>query len=190
VLLIEELLIDPRRRDYAAKPEADALTERDALQEAQLLNVRMDPVRASAWFLFDCRGALQIEMGNTAVIAAHGVRRLSWEAEQTGRLTAWTVVDSDPGVSDGMWSLSLAFVPDAQLDVQAASAEFFVGDVPGCDEAPPDYTEADDETIAAGFPQWRSTFEPVHAVFLDSGWPERALEQPRRLWRRGGRAEG
>jgi hypothetical protein len=42
------------------------------------------------------------------------------------------------------------------------------GDVPGCDEGPPDYTEADDETIAAGFPQWKSTFEPVHAVFLDS----------------------
>ena len=54
------------------------------------------------------------------------------------------------------------FVPGGQ-----GSAEFFVRNVPGCDEAPPNYTEADDATIRAGLPSWTSTFEPVHAVFLD-----------------------
>jgi hypothetical protein len=66
-----------------------------------------------------------------------------------------------------MWSFSLAFVPSARMELEADSVEFFVGNVPGCDEAPPDYTEADDATIRAGLPSWSSTFEPVHAVFLD-----------------------
>ena len=166
-MLIEELLVDPRRREHAAMPEADALTESGALQEAQLLDVRLDVLRSTAWLLFDCRGALQIEMGNTAVISAHGVRRLSWVAKARGRLTSWSVVASNPSVIDSTWSLSLAFAPNARLELEAESAEFFVGDVAGCDEAPPDYTEADDETIRAGLPNWSSTFAPVHAVFLD-----------------------
>ena len=49
---IEQLLLDPRR-EHAAIPEADALTESDALQEVQLLDVRLDALRSTAWLLFD-----------------------------------------------------------------------------------------------------------------------------------------
>ncbi|HEY2668291.1 MAG TPA: hypothetical protein VGK51_15785 [Actinomycetota bacterium] len=171
LLSIEALLMDPRRRKYAAMPEADPLTESDALQEAQLVDVRLDVVRSTAWLLFDCRGALQMQMGNTAVLGAHGVRSFSWRGEPRGAFTAWTVVGSEPVAKDGVWSLSLPFVPRARLDMEAASAEFFVGNVPGGDQAPPDYTEADDATIRAGVPSWISEFEPVHAVFLDPAPP-------------------
>jgi hypothetical protein len=54
----------------------------------------------------------------------------------------------------------------AASNLEADSSEFFVGNVPGCGEAPPDYTEGDDATIRGGLPIWTSTFEPVHAVFL------------------------
>jgi hypothetical protein len=60
-----------------------------------------------------------------------------------------------------------AFVPSTRLELEADSAEFFVGNVPGGDEAPPNHMEADDATIRAGLPSWTSTFEPVHAVLLD-----------------------
>jgi hypothetical protein len=120
---IEELLVDPRRREHAAMPEADALTQSDALREAQLLDVRFDALRSSVWLLFDCRGALQIEMGNTAVIVAHGLRRFSWTGQPRGRLTAWTVVSSEPVARRGMWSFSLAFVPSARMELEADSAE-------------------------------------------------------------------
>jgi hypothetical protein len=106
-------------------------------------------------------------MGNTAVIVAYGLHRLSWVGQPRGRLTAWTVVRSEAVAKGGTWSLSLGFVPSAQLELEAGSCEFFVGNVPGCDEAPPNYTEADDATIRAGLPSWTSTFESVHAVFLD-----------------------
>jgi hypothetical protein len=188
---IDELLDDPRRREQAAMPEADALTETDALQEAQLLDVRLDALRSTVWLLFDCRGALQIQMGNTAVIVAYGLHRLSWVGQPRGRLTAWTVVRSTPVARDGVWSLSLGFVPSGGLELEADSSEFFVGNVPGCDEAPPNYTEKDDATIRAGLPGWTSTFEPVHAVFLGPapsdggliGW--RALLALKRQTRRG-----
>jgi hypothetical protein len=165
LMRIEELLVDPRRREHAAMPEADALTEIDALQEAQLLDVRLDALRSTVLAALRLPGGVA-DMGNTAVIVAQGLRRLSWTGQPRGRLTAWTVVGSEPVASGGMWSLSLAFVPSAGLELEADSAEYFVGNVPGCDEAPPNYTEADDATIRAGLPSWSSTFEPVHAVFL------------------------
>jgi hypothetical protein len=113
---IDELLDDPRRHGHAAMPEADALTETDALQEAELLDVRLDALRSTVSLLFDCRGALQIRMGNTAVIVGHGVHRISWVGQPRGRLTARTVVRSEPVARDGMWSLSLGFVPSGRLE--------------------------------------------------------------------------
>jgi hypothetical protein len=40
--------------------------EHNALQEAGLVVLRLDAVQAWAALLFDCRGALQIELANTA----------------------------------------------------------------------------------------------------------------------------
>jgi hypothetical protein len=49
----------------------------------------------------------------------------------------------------------------------ATSAEFFVGDIPGLPEAPPDFTEDDEETVAAGMPAWNAPFHPIWATFID-----------------------
>jgi len=159
--------VDSGRLSYAASPEMDALTEPGALQEAQFIAGRLDAVRSQVWLLFDCRGALQIQMGNTAIIVAKVVRRFAWQAKPTGGPTAWTIVGSEPAAAEGVWSLSLTFVPEGRLEIEAEAAEFFVGNVPGGDDAPPDFGEADDEAIRAGLPGWQSIFEPVHAVFLD-----------------------
>jgi hypothetical protein len=58
---IEDLLCDPRRREFAAVPEVDALAGPGALQEASLIAVGVDAVWSRAWLLLDCRGALHIE---------------------------------------------------------------------------------------------------------------------------------
>jgi hypothetical protein len=78
------------------------------------------------------------------------------------------VVGSEPATHVNQWSLKLFFAPDASLEIEAGAAEFYVGNVPGCDAAQPDFSEADDESIRAGLAQWESEFEVVHAVFLDS----------------------
>lgn len=70
----------------------DPFTERDALQEAQLLALRFDAVTGTAALLFELRVALQMREGNTGVLAATDVRRLVWSgAERPMPFTAWTV---------------------------------------------------------------------------------------------------
>lgn len=168
---IQEMLRDSARRQFAAQPESDALIEADALREAQLLDVHVDVLRSTVYLLFDCRGALQIEMGNTAIIVARGLERISWNGSPRGPRTAWSVVGWEPRLDAGRWLLASDFFPLARLELSASTAEFYVGDVPGCDGPPPDYTDADDETVRAGIASWESTFEPVHATFLDPQSP-------------------
>ena len=142
-----DLLVDPGRRRFAAVPEADPLSEEDVLREVQLLDVRFEVSTGSAWLLLDLRGAVSFMEGNTAVLGVHGVRELSWQGDQPGRWTANMVVGSRP-VADGH-GVDLATTPGGELRVRGTSSEFWVGDTPGGDEAPPDFTADDDSTIRA-----------------------------------------
>jgi hypothetical protein len=166
---IEDLLSDAERRRFAAQPEADPLTEPGALQEAQLLDVRVDAVTSTVRLLFDLRTSLQFMMGNTAVLVAHGVREFRWLAEpRTTVRTAWNVVASEPSSRGRFFCLEVGFVPNAQLTLVAESAEFYLGDVVGLRDTPPDFGRDDESSIGAGLADWRSPFTPIHAVFLDA----------------------
>lgn len=163
---IDELFRDPNRKRFAAQAEADVFAEKAALQEAQLQDVHFDVLRSTAYLLFDCRGALQISMGNTAVVVAGGIGLLSWDGRHRGPRTAWSVVGWDPDVKDGKWTVSAAFVPYAHMNLSADWAEVYIGNVPGCDEPQPDYGEATEIEMLEGLAGWRSEFEVVHAMFL------------------------
>jgi hypothetical protein len=161
------LLPDPQLRRFAAKPEMDPLTEDDALQEAQLLDVRFDALRSTVGLLFELRLALQLREGNTGVLVGRGLRELSWTAgSRSTHRTAWTVGGSLPRNESQLFGLQLGLWPNARLVLRAESASFFVGDVPGLDRIP-NYAEDDDATIRAHLASWESEFVPVHAVFLD-----------------------
>ncbi len=156
-------------REYASKPEMDPLTEDDALQEAQLLDVRFDALRSTLGLLFELRTALQRREANTGVLVARGVRELSWSAGQRATpRTAWTVGGSVTSNADRLFSLDLGMwpPPGAQLRVVSESAAFFAGDVPGL-EGIPDYGSDDEAEIRANLAAWSAEFVPVHAVFLD-----------------------
>ncbi len=170
MIIIEDLLRpDPRLRRYAAQPEMDPLTEENALQEAQLLDVRFDALRSTVGLLFELRVALQLREGNTGVLVAQGVRQLAWSAgERSTGKTAWTIGGSAPRNKDRLFGLKLAMwpAPGAELNLIAESAAFYVGDVPGLGGVP-SYVDDDEATIRAGLAGWHSEFTPVHAVFLD-----------------------
>jgi len=70
---------------------------------------------------------------------------------------------------DRLFELNLVMWPHpgARLSLTAESAAFFIGNVPGLPEAPPDYADGDRPAIAAELAGWASSFEPVNAVFLD-----------------------
>lgn len=174
MITIEDLLRPDRRwREYASLPEMDPLTEDDALQEAQLLDVRFDALRSTAGLLFELRTALQLREANTGVLIARGVRALTWTSgpRETKR-TAWTVGGSVITSTDRLFGLELGLwpAPGAQVTMSAESAAFFLGDVPGLDRIP-DYLDDDELTIRAQLASWHSEFEPVSAVFLDPAPP-------------------
>jgi len=164
-MLLEELLIS--RTEVGHAPVMDALSEAGALQEAQLLDVRVCALTSTVGLLFDLRTALQLRTANTAVVVGRGVQEFSWSAEhrKTAR-TAWNVAGSEPARGD-LFSLSLAFFPRASLRLVSERAEFYVGEVPGLGATPPDYGFDDDARIKAGLAAWTSIFEPAQAAFLD-----------------------
>lgn len=60
--------------------EMDALTELDALVEAALIEASLDATTGEARLVLDCRGALQIRNGNTAVVVVKNVSEFSGRA--------------------------------------------------------------------------------------------------------------
>lgn len=164
------LLSSPRLREYASMPEMDPLTEEDTLQEAQLLDIRFDALTGVIGIIFELRTALQLREANTGVLIARHVQDLTWTGpDRDTALTAWTVGSSVPRLKDRRFSVSLVMWPHpgAQLSLTAESAAFFVGDVPGLADAPPDYTSLDRSDVAHEIAGWSSRFDPVSAVFLD-----------------------
>jgi hypothetical protein len=167
MITVEELLSpDEQLRRFAAQPEMDPLTEDDALQDAQLLDVRIDAVRSTVGLLFELRVALQLRAANTGVLVAHGVRQISWSAmPRSTTRTAWNVIESRPRCADRLFGLTLRCWPEGHLELSAEEAAFFVGEVADIGATPPDYG-GDESTIQAGLAGWQSSFKPVHAVFL------------------------
>lgn len=169
MVTIDELLADPRRRKYAAVPESDALTEENSLQEADLVDAKFNLLGGSLAMLFDLRVSLGFRMANTAVLVIRDVLRVELQSQEAPGIEriAHLVMSSKPGVSDRLFSFELRCLRGWRLNAMATSAEFFVGDIPGLPEAPPDFTEDDEETVAAGMPAWNAPFHPIWATFID-----------------------
>lgn len=166
---ISELLQHSTRRSFSAVPEMNALTEFDALIEASIIKMHFDYVLRTVWYIIDCKGALEIRAGNTALLAIHDIERFSWrnQVERSPRLN-WTILDWRPIASPSNWQLNAMTLPSGDLELVGKSAEFFVGDVPGCDDAPPDFTTSTDQEIFEGLADWSSEFEPIYASFYPS----------------------
>lgn len=120
--------------------------------------------------LFDCRGALQVDEGNTAVVVVHGLSHLAWTAEPAPRgrmnraVELWT-----PASRSEAFTLTAALWRAGTLELRGRAAEFFLGDVPGCDDPPPNFVVDDEATVRAGLASWSSPFHPSSASFAGSG---------------------
>lgn len=166
-MAVEELLREPRIHADSAAAEVDPLLERDALQETQLLDVRVHSLSSAVGLLFELRTALQFEAGGAGVLVVRGLREFHWRAAPVeSRLTAWTVVGSEPKREAGTFSLKMDCYPQAALQLCGASAEFYVIDVPGIGETPPDYTDADERTIESKLVGWSAPFSLLQATSL------------------------
>jgi len=89
-------------------PDSDPLTVEDALQEAQLVDVRFHAIESRVALLFDLRMALQLRLGNAGVLVLREIETLAWSQERRPtRRTAWNVVGSSPSVEGATFHLEL-----------------------------------------------------------------------------------
>lgn len=139
--------------------ELDPLREADALQEAQLLDVKVSPLTSMCALLFDLRTSLQYEAGNASVLVVRGLREFGWCTAMARRtLTAFSVVSSVPSCSCGNFGLRLGHFPDGVVTLHGSSAEFAVVDIPSIGEVPPDYSDVESSAnLLEYLPSWSST---------------------------------
>jgi hypothetical protein len=149
MMTIEDLLRDTLAGAELAMPAMDPLREADALQEAQLLDMRIAAATSTVGLLFEMRTALQLREGNAAVLVGYQARALDWSVAPRQGMTAWTVVGSQPS-NEG---LTLDFYPAARLRLAAERAAFFIVNVHGIGDAPPDYMNDSAAVIQAGIPR-------------------------------------
>ena len=167
-MILSDFLYSPQRHDHRGSPDGDALREQDALVDAALLEVKFDATLMSLWLLFDCRGTLHMDDGNTAVVMVHQVTDFRWSGTPFGQRRWRSVASWSPVLNDTTFSATLkvlnvgATAPDT-LYLTGTCGEFHVGDIPGGDDAPPDFTSAADEEIRAGLASWNSPFTPIHS---------------------------
>lgn len=166
---IADLLVDSSRlkRKSVSSPETDALTEEDALAEAALIDFRMTAITSDLWLLFDCRGALQLADGNAAVVVVKNVTRLVWEAEERGGAIWRAVMRWSPNVESAGLTIIVEAEPGGRLEVTGKGGEYFVGNVPGGDDPPPDFTTSTPAEIRAGMADWSSEFNVVGASVVE-----------------------
>ncbi len=147
-------------------PEVNPLVERDALLEAQVLDLRFDLARGVLGVLFELRVAMHLHESNTAVLVAKGVETLRWRADQrTTDLTAWNILSSDAEKGSADLHFGVVCYPDASLRVRAAHFTYLNCQVNDIGDAPPDYASAT-KLIWASTAHWQSEVHVVSASSL------------------------
>jgi hypothetical protein len=168
VITVEDLIWASSRVLGTPGPDMDPLIENDALQEAQLLDLRVHALSSTAGLLFELRTALQFEYGNAAVLIVRGLQKSTWRATQrSGERTAWSVVGSEMHAGSGLVGLNVTFSPGSSIEIVGTSAEFYVLDVSGIGEAPPDYCADGEGSIRTGLPGWGCSFSLLQASYLE-----------------------
>ncbi|MFD8917650.1 hypothetical protein ACFV0Y_07510 [Streptomyces sp. NPDC059569] len=156
--LIEDIFTRQDRYQPSEPIDRDPFTEDDALFDTQLLDCRVCPTTNRAALLFEMRTAEWFPKGNSAILVVHGLQSFRWDGAPTRRpLMAFSVQEYKPSVdADGGVRLGLGFFPDGDLTVAGDRADFYLLEVPGIPQAPPNYSEQNLGQVRDGLPGWDS----------------------------------
>lgn len=181
-VIAADLLHLKGNRAYTSMPGRDPLRDQDALHDAALVDLRFDATALTLGLLFDLRGAIEFQSHDdpyVGILVARGVVQFDWtnpllsprskppdhQAVLSSR--QWhATVSSVPTSRDGRFSLRITTFSDIEIRLEADTAEFYGGDMPGMDRPPPDFMEHDDAVIRAGLPQWSTPFTLTVATIL------------------------
>lgn len=154
---VESIVHSALHQSPIGSTDWDPLRIEDLLQECALLDVRHFTSSSIIGILLDLRTALQLDIGNTALVVIGGVSDYSWVSDTVEADTMMrTVVGSYPTMSATEYKLELACSPRSAFQVKGKWASFFEGTVRSIGESQPDLTSVDPTTLASGFPNWQS----------------------------------
>ena len=142
----------------------DPFVDDDILAECELQQVRFEVVSGTLWVLFDLRGSLFFDRGNTAVLTAVGVESVDWSGRRHDYADSWLAlpVGSSAFAHDGRArSARIGMIRGEVLTIRADVFRFVVGDVPGCDDPQPSFADDDPGVIRRGLASWESPFTPI-----------------------------
>lgn len=138
----------------------DPLRAANILQESTLVGLRHDFIRARISLLVDCKGAIGIDGGNTAVIVLENVDSAQWrqDTERANTRQDFAIVGWTASQVDGALGLRVELTPSAKLFVTARVISVYIGDVPGADSPAPDYGSSHEPTLRKSIVNWNSEF--------------------------------
>jgi hypothetical protein len=138
------------------------------MQEAVIVDMRLNPVRSSVWLLADTRIALQQDDGNTAAFSFEDVTAVTWIDEQpTASRRAAVVLEWTVRQVGGTLEVTVGTTPRATLKLRARRVYCYLGDAIGIGGVP-DFLEVDEAALARHQPAWSSQFALVSASSRNS----------------------
>ncbi|WP_148222487.1 hypothetical protein [Rhodococcus opacus] len=162
---VESIVRSDLHQSPIGKTDWDPLLIDDLLQECALLDVRHFASSSVVGLLLDLRTALQLDVGNTALLVIGGVSGYSWVSDALEADTMMrTVVGSKPTPSATDYKIELACSPQSTFEAKGKWASFFEGNVRSIGESQPDLTSDDPATLVSGFPNWQSELEVVYST--------------------------
>ena len=134
------------------------LRDPQVLREAYFVHICHDVVHSRVQVILDCRFAAGFTEANTGLLILEGVSDFTWHVDRHGRDgVEYTIGRWSPNLAaDGDWSVLVLFERNGELVLKGRRARFFLLDVPGMDDAPPDFGSATAEEVRAGLPDWDS----------------------------------
>lgn len=170
---LKTFLLEELAANAAPSPvEADPLRLREGLLEAQLIDVRFEPVVRRVTLLFDLRTALHFRRASVGVLVAREVMTISWLTPSVATdAVAPVVLTSTPRINNGSWSLDLELWQRGSMHIEASRAQFLTGTSSDLAVAPPDFTRSSPAEIARGLPSWETLFELTGIASLVSSAP-------------------
>lgn len=156
----------PERAESYGATAWNPFADDDILSGAQILEVRHDALRKSLFIILELRVSEYDWQACAGLIAAYEVTEYIWHQDLRDiGLTAWTILGSTVGRSQGTLALELSGTPTFSLTLTAGRAAFYSAKIEGMEGSPPpDYTEADWIRVENDIPNWDANVHDVRVA--------------------------
>ncbi|MFC7221456.1 hypothetical protein ACFQLX_25295 [Streptomyces polyrhachis] len=142
----------------------DPLKDREALEDAQLLDARMCPTASRAALLFDMRLATNCPAGNSGLLIVHGMQSFRWVgAPPPHELMAFSATSIQLVAGNGEFRLNMEFFLYGELAIDGERSDFYLLESHNVSGGPPNYLDRHLDQVRGELPWWDSECTVLHS---------------------------